>query len=141
MELDQRFRLLRPGARVIDLGAAPGGWTQVAVAAVKAPSRGRVVSVDIEPMQPVDGAEILALDFFAPEAPAAIAAALGRQGRSRAFATWRRPPPATPRTDHVRIVALAEAAYEFARTVLGAWRGLRRQALSGRRRGRRSWPR
>ncbi len=118
LELDQRFRLLRPGARVIDLGAAPGGWTQVAVAAVKAPSRGRVVSVDIEPMQPVNGAEILALDFCAPETPAAIAAALGHKA-DLVLSDMAAPATGHAGTDHVRIVALAEAAYEFARTVLG----------------------
>jgi 23S rRNA (uridine2552-2'-O)-methyltransferase len=117
LELDQRFHLLRPGARVVDLGAAPGGWTQVAVTAVKAPLRGRVVSVDIEPMQPVNGAEILALDFWAPEAPAAIAATLGQKA-DLVLSDMAAPATGHAGTDHVRIVALAEAAYEFARTVL-----------------------
>src|SRR5512147_3290191 len=61
IELDQRFRLLRPGARVVDLGAAPGGWTQVAVERVRAgqPGGGRVLAVDLLEMSPVAGAEVL----------------------------------------------------------------------------------
>jgi 23S rRNA (uridine2552-2'-O)-methyltransferase len=119
MELDERFHLLRPGARVVDLGAAPGGWTQVAVSRVKAPAKGRVVAIDVAAMQPVDGADILTLDFLAPEAPGRLAAALGGKADlvlsdMAAHATGH------AATDHLRIVALAEAAYEFARSVLAA---------------------
>jgi 23S rRNA (uridine2552-2'-O)-methyltransferase len=117
MELDRRFHLLRPGARVVDLGAAPGGWTQVAVAAVKAPARGRVVALDLAPMQPVAGAHILTLDFWAREGPAAIAAAL--EGKADlVLSDMAAPATGHAGTDHLRIVALAEAAHEFARTVL-----------------------
>jgi len=117
LELDQRFRLLRPGARVVDLGAAPGGWTQVAVARVKAPERGRVVAVDCLPMQPVNGATVLTLDFLAPDAPAAVAAALGGKA-DLVLSDMAAPATGHAATDHLRIVALAEAAYAFARSVL-----------------------
>src|ERR1700689_5259982 len=76
IELDDRFHLLKPGQRVVDLGAAPGGWTQVAVARVKAPYPGRVVAVDLSAVAPIAGAAVLTLDFLAPETPAALVAAL-----------------------------------------------------------------
>ena len=117
IELDERFRLLRPGARVVDLGAAPGGWTQVAVARVKAPAKGRVVALDIEPMQPLDGAQILTLDFWAPEAQAAISEAIGGKA-DLVLSDLAAPATGHAGTDHVRIVALAEAAHELARAVL-----------------------
>jgi 23S rRNA (uridine2552-2'-O)-methyltransferase len=116
-ELDDRFRLLRSGARVVDLGAAPGGWSQVAAARVLAPSRGRVVAVDILPMDPIPGVTVLTLDFLSPDAPAAIAAVLG--GRADlVLSDMAAPATGHGPTDHLRIVALAEAAYEFARGIL-----------------------
>ena len=117
LELDERFHLLRAGARVVDLGAAPGGWTQVAVARVKAPARGRVVAIDVQKMEPIDGAQILTLDFLAPEAPAALAAALGGKA-DLVLSDMAAPATGHAATDHIRIVALAEAAYDFATGVL-----------------------
>src|SRR5512144_1718698 len=72
IELDDRFRLLRPGARIIDLGAAPGGWTQVAVERVRAgkPGGGRVLAVDLLEISPVAGAEVLRADVFDEATPA-----------------------------------------------------------------------
>ena len=72
MQLDDRFRLLKRGDRVLDLGAAPGGWTQVAVAR----SGGRVVAADLQPMEPVAGALCLVLDLESDGAPARLGAAL-----------------------------------------------------------------
>src|SRR5579862_3494054 len=67
IELDDRFHFLRPGARVVDLGAAPGGWTQIAVARIgTSEGKGRVVAADILAMEPVPGALILQQDFLAP---------------------------------------------------------------------------
>jgi 23S rRNA (uridine2552-2'-O)-methyltransferase len=115
IELDERFHFLKPGARIVDLGAAPGGWTQVAAARVGA--RGLVVALDCLAMAPVAGAQVLALDFLDPTAPAAITAALG--GRADAvLSDMAAPATGHGATDHVRIVALAEAAYELALTLL-----------------------
>ncbi len=114
-ELDGRFRLLKPGARVVDLGAAPGGWTQVALERV-GPS-GRVVAVDLRPMDAIAGALILEADFTDPATPARIREALG----GPADVVLSDMSPATTghgATDHLRIVALAEAALEFAREIL-----------------------
>src|SRR5260221_13710867 len=73
LQLDDRFHLLRPGRRVVDLGCAPGGWTQVAVERIKPddgrPGEGRGIGIDILAMDPVPGATIVELDFLAPGAP------------------------------------------------------------------------
>src|SRR5215469_8402788 len=74
IEMDDKLRLLRPGARVIDLGAAPGGWTQVAAQRVRG---GEVVALDVLEMDPVPGATVLRGDFYAPEALERLRAALG----------------------------------------------------------------
>src|SRR5215472_9586021 len=104
IELDDRFRLLRPGARVVDLGCAPGGWTQVAVARVGA--RGRVVGADVAEVTPIAGAAILRADISAPATAAAILAELG----DLADLVLSDLAPATTghaATDHLRIIALA----------------------------------
>ncbi len=114
-ELDDRFGLLKPGDRVIDLGAAPGGWTQIAVARVGA--RGRVVAVDIAEMEAVPGAEVLRGDVFDPGLPERLLEALGGPA---AVVLSDMAPPATGHaaTDHLRILGLAEAAFEVAVEVL-----------------------
>src|SRR5262249_39630473 len=118
IELDDRFRLLRPGRRVVDLGCAPGGWTQVAVERVGARSgRGIVVGIDLAETAPLPGAEILRADIYDPAAGASIKAALG--GRADIVLSDMAP-PATGHaaTDHLRIVALAEAAFCLAAELL-----------------------
>jgi len=117
LQLDERFRLLKPGMRVVDLGAAPGGWTQVAVAGVKPGAKGCVVGIDLLPMDPVPGASLLALDFLDPGAPAALRAALGGAA-DLVLSDMASPATGHAATDHIRIVALAEAAFDFARETL-----------------------
>ena len=114
-ELDGRYRLLRAGDKVVDLGAAPGGWTQVALERIG--PRGRVVAVDILPMGALAGAEIVAADFTDAATPAKIRAALGGPAD---VVLSDMSPAATGHgpTDHLRIVALAESAFEFAREIL-----------------------
>jgi 23S rRNA (uridine2552-2'-O)-methyltransferase len=114
-EIDDQYRLLKPGARVIDLGAAPGGWSEVA--ARRAGPRGRVVAIDILEMKPIAGVEFLQLDFLDETAPGRLKAMLGGKADlvlsdMAANATGHR------QTDHLRIMALAEAAAHFAREVL-----------------------
>lgn len=118
IQLDDRFHVLKPGARVVDLGAAPGGWTQVAVARVKAEAgRGRVVGIDLLPLQPIAAAVLLKADFLAEEAPAALTAALGGPA-DVVLSDMAAPSTGHASTDHLRVMALAEAAHDFARTVL-----------------------
>jgi 23S rRNA (uridine2552-2'-O)-methyltransferase len=117
-QLDDRLGLIKPGARVVDLGAAPGGWTQLAVERARArEGRGHVVAVDLSPMEPMAGAEILELDFLDAEAPKRIRAALGGPA-DLVMSDMAAPSTGHPQTDHLRIMALAEAAYDFAREVL-----------------------
>ncbi len=115
LQLDERFRLLRPGLQVVDLGCAPGGWTQVAAAAVR--PGGSVVGLDLLPCEPVDGATLLDLDFLDPGAPDRLAGIL-RGPADLVLSDMAAPATGHAGTDHLRIMALAEAAHDFARTVL-----------------------
>jgi len=118
IELDDRFHVLKRGARVVDLGAAPGGWSQVAAERVGAAAgKGAVVALDILAMEPVPGVTILHLDFLDSQAPDAIKAALGGPA-DVVLSDMAQPATGHAATDHLRIVALAEAAYAFAREVL-----------------------
>ena len=115
LELDEKFGLLKPGARVVDLGCAPGGWCQAAVKAVGA--RGRVVGVDYLEMSAVPGADILQLDFLDDDAPERLKDALGGKA-DIVLSDMAAPTTGHESTDHLRIVALAEAALNFAEDVL-----------------------
>jgi len=118
IEIDDKYRFLKPGARVVDLGAAPGGWSQVAARRVgAAEAKGRVVAIDLLPMDPIPGVDILELDFLADDAPARLKERLG--GKADAVLSDMAPnATGHRRTDHLRIVALAEAALAFAGEVL-----------------------
>jgi 23S rRNA (uridine2552-2'-O)-methyltransferase len=121
LQLDDRFHLLRPGRRVVDLGCAPGGWTQVAVERIKPddgrPGQGRVIGIDILAMEPVPGATIIELDFLDPGAPKRLKALLAGPA-DLVLSDMAAPTTGHASTDHIRIVALAEAAFAFAREVL-----------------------
>ncbi len=118
IELDDRFRFLKPGLRVVDLGAAPGGWTQVAVERVRAAAgRGRVVGIDLLAVDPIPGAVLLRGDFLDPAAPAALREALGGPA-DIVLSDMAAPSTGHAATDHLRVVGLAEAAFAFAREVL-----------------------
>ncbi len=118
MDLDDRFRFLAPGRRVVDLGAAPGGWTLVAVDRVKAgKGRGRVIALDVDAMEPVPGATVLCRDFLDAETPAALRAALGGPA-DVVLSDMTGPATGHAGTDHLRVMALCEAALAFAADVL-----------------------
>lgn len=108
IELDEKFRLLKKGARVVDLGAAPGGWAQVAVQ-----RDCKVVGIDLLPIEPLTGATFFEMDFLAPEAPAALIAALGGPP-DIVLSDMAANTTGHARTDQIRTGALAEAAAEFA---------------------------
>ena len=118
IEIDDKYRLLKTGARVVDLGAAPGSWSQVAAKRVGvAQGSGRVIAVDLLDFAPLAGVEFLRVDFLDPRASDAIRSALGGSADvvlsdMAANATGHR------KTDHLKIMALAEAAAEFAREML-----------------------
>jgi 23S rRNA (uridine2552-2'-O)-methyltransferase len=114
-EIDDKYRVLKAGARVVDLGAAPGGWSEIAVRRVG--KNGRVIALDILDMKPIAGVEFLHLDFLDETVPAQLKEKLAGNADvvlsdMAANATGHR------QTDHLRIMALAEVAAQFAREVL-----------------------
>ncbi len=119
-ELDDRFHFLRPGVKVVDLGAAPGGWTQVAVERLKSDREGcssAVVGMDILDWDPVPGATTLVGDFTAPDSPDRLRDALGGKA-DVVLSDMAAPTTGHPPTDHLRIVGLVEVALDFALSVL-----------------------
>jgi 23S rRNA (uridine2552-2'-O)-methyltransferase len=117
IEIDAKAHFLKKGARVIDLGAAPGGWSQVAAKRVGAPGQGRVIAIDILPMGPIAGVDFVHLDFLDHDVPQKLKTMLGGPADvllsdMAANATGH------ARTDHLKIMTLVEMAAEFAREVL-----------------------
>jgi 23S rRNA (uridine2552-2'-O)-methyltransferase len=114
-QLDDRFHFLKNGARVVDLGCAPGGWTQVVVE--RCGRSARIVGIDLTEVEPIPGAELLVGDFRAEDAPERLKTALGGPADvvlsdMAAHATGH------AKTDHLKVMALVEAAELFAREVL-----------------------
>ena len=116
MEIDDKARFLNKGARVIDLGAAPGGWSQVA--AQRVGTTGRVVAIDVLPMEPVAGVNYAKVDFLGHETPEKLKEMLGGPA-DVVLSDMAANATGHARTDHLKIMALVEAAAEFAREVLG----------------------
>ena len=114
LELDERFLLLRGVSAVIDLGIAPGGWSQVVRRRVPA---AKVVGIDLLPTDPIDGVEILQMDFMDEDAPERLQSALG-QPADLVLSDMAANTVGHPQTDHLRTMALVEAGLEFARQVL-----------------------
>jgi 23S rRNA (uridine2552-2'-O)-methyltransferase len=115
IEIDDKYKVFKSGARVVDLGAAPGGWSEIATKRIGA--KGRTVALDILDMNPIPGVEFLHLDFLDNTAPDRLKAMLDGPADvvlsdMAANTTGHR------QTDHLRIMALAEAAAQFAREVL-----------------------
>jgi 23S rRNA (uridine2552-2'-O)-methyltransferase len=130
IEIDDKFRFLKPGGRVVDLGAAPGGWSQVAAKRVADGGKGRVIGIDLLEMTPVPGVEFTQMDFLDEAAPARLREMLGGPADvllsdMAANATGHK------RTDHLRTMALAEAAADFAREVLAPGGSFLAKVLQG----------
>lgn len=123
LELDDKYRFLVPGARVVDLGCAPGGWLQVAVRRVNATGEkpgkkvGRVLGIDLQEVEPVPGAEIHQLDFMADDADLRVREWLGGTA-DVVMSDMAAAASGHKQTDHLRIIALCEAAAQFALDVL-----------------------
>ncbi len=123
LELDDRFGFLVPGARVVDLGCAPGGWSQVAVARVNALGEragqptGRVLGLDLKPVEPIPGADLHVLDFLADDADAQVKAWLDGPA-DVVMSDMAASASGHKQTDHLRIVALCEAAAQLAFEIL-----------------------
>ena len=123
LELDDKFRFLVPGARVVDLGCAPGGWLQVAVKRINALGEksgkavGRIVGVDLQEVEPIAGAEIHQLDFMADDADEQVKTWLDGKA-DVVMSDMAAASSGHKQTDHLRIIALCEAAAYFAFDVL-----------------------
>ena len=128
IELDDRFRLLKAGHRVLDLGAAPGGWSQVAGQRIG--PKGAVVAVDLIDMEAIAGVRFFKLDFAAAGADATVAAALGGPV-DLVLSDMAAPATGHRSTDHMRVMALCELALEFAETVSRPGGGFVAKVLKG----------
>jgi 23S rRNA (uridine2552-2'-O)-methyltransferase len=123
LELDDKYRFLLPGARVVDLGCAPGGWLQVAVKRINAlgeksgKSVGRILGIDLQEVEPVAGAEIHQLDFMSDDADLKVKEWLGGKA-DVVMSDMAAASSGHKQTDHLRIIALCEAAAWFAFDVL-----------------------
>lgn len=114
IELDERFGFLKGAKRIVDLGIAPGGWTQVARRVVPGAT---IIGIDLLPTDPIEGATIFEMDFMDDDAPAKLEEALG--GRATLILSdMAANTVGHPQTDHLRTMGLVEAAVDFAINVL-----------------------
>jgi 23S rRNA (uridine2552-2'-O)-methyltransferase len=130
MEIDDKAHFLKKGARVVDLGAAPGGWSQVAAKRVGAPAQGRVVAIDILEMDAVPGVDFAQIDFLDPAAPDRLKAMLGGEA-DVVLSDMAANATGHARTDHLKIMALVELAADFAREVLAPGGAFLAKVLQG----------
>ena len=118
LEIDEKHHLLQPGQRIVDLGAAPGGWSQAAAKKVKSmDGKGKVVGIDLLDIEPIAGVDFAVQDFLAPEAPERLKAMLGGEADG-VIPDMAANTTGHKKTDHLRIIHLAELAAEFAGEVL-----------------------
>lgn len=123
LELDEKFRFLVPGARIVDLGAAPGGWCQVAVKRCNVlgektgKAQGTILGIDLQEMEPIAGCELHQLDFMADDADLKVKEWLGGKA-DVVMSDMAASSSGHKQTDHLRIIALCEAAAYFAFDVL-----------------------
>ncbi|MBG1231089.1 RlmE family RNA methyltransferase [Aestuariivirga litoralis] len=119
IEIDDKYKFLKVGGRIVDLGAAPGGWSQVAAKRVKAEDgKGRVVAIDMHGMDPLPAVTIFKKDFYDEDAPRVLIDALGGEKADCVLSDMASHATGHRQTDHINIIALAETGYEFAREVL-----------------------
>ncbi|HUI20661.1 MAG TPA: RlmE family RNA methyltransferase [Methylocella sp.] len=118
IEIDDRYHFLKPGQKIVDLGAAPGGWSQVAARKVGSEEgRGRVIGIDLLAMEPLPGVEFKVMDFLSEDAPAQLMEWLGGKA-DVVLSDMAANTTGHKKTDHLRIVGLAELAADFACDVL-----------------------
>jgi 23S rRNA (uridine2552-2'-O)-methyltransferase len=117
LEIDEKHKILKAGDRVLDLGAAPGGWSQVSAARVGAPARGKIVGIDILEMEAIPGVDFVQFDFLDPRAPQVLKDMLGGPA-DLVLSDMAANTTGHKQTDHLRTMSLVEAAAEFAREVL-----------------------
>jgi len=122
-EIDDKYKFLKPGGRVVDLGAAPGGWSQISAQRVKSvdgvgDKQGKVIAIDMHGMDELPGVVVFKKDFYDEDAPAVLIAALGGEKADVVLSDMASHATGHRQTDHINIIALVEAGYDFARHVL-----------------------
>jgi 23S rRNA (uridine2552-2'-O)-methyltransferase len=118
LDLDDKFQFLKPGSRVVDLGCAPGGWSQVAVERTGKKKGGYVVGLDLLEVDPVEGATLIQKDFNDDDAPEVLKGLMGGHQADAVISDMAANTTGHRATDHLRIMNLIELAYDFARQVL-----------------------
>ena len=132
IEIDDKQRILRPGMTVVDLGAAPGGWSQIAAQRVKLiAGKGRVIAVDLVEMEPISGVVQLRLNMTDPDAAVRIREALGGGAADVVLSDMHAPATGHKATDHLRIMGLVEAALDLAEDILAPGGTFLAKALQG----------
>ena len=118
IEIDDRFHVLKSGQRVVDLGAAPGGWSQIAAKKVGVASgKGKIVGIDLLPIDPLAGVQFEVMDFLDDDAPERLKALMGGPA-DVVLSDMAANTTGHKKTDHLRIVAIAELAVDFACEIL-----------------------
>lgn len=118
-EIDDKHHLLRTGMSVVDLGAAPGGWSQISAQRVQLMAgKGRVIAVDVVEMEPISGVTALMLDLTDPESAGRIRDALNGKKADLVLSDMHAPATGHKQTDHLRIMGLVEAALDLAEEIL-----------------------
>ena len=119
IEMDDQHKLIKPGMTIVDLGAAPGGWSQIAAKRCQSETgKDQVVAIDISEMEPLPGVEVIHLDFMDETAPDRLKTTLKDGAADIVMSDMAAPATGHKQTDHLRIIGLAEAALEFALEVL-----------------------
>jgi 23S rRNA (uridine2552-2'-O)-methyltransferase len=124
IEIDDKYRLLKPGQKIVDLGAAPGGWSQIAAKRVKAQDgegkrgQGKVVGIDLLDVETLAGVDFQVMDFLDADAPERLTAMLGGDKADGVLSDMAANTTGHKPTDHLRIVHLVELAADFAAQVL-----------------------
>ena len=132
IELDEKYHLLRPGMRIVDLGAAPGGWSQVAAKKIgSTDANPLIVGIDYLDMDPIPGVKLLKKDFTDEDAPALLIEALGGHKADLVLSDMAAPTTGHRPTDHLRIVHLVEIAAAFAVEVLAPGGGFVTKVFQG----------
>jgi 23S rRNA (uridine2552-2'-O)-methyltransferase len=131
IELNEKFKLFKPGGRIVDLGAAPGGWAQVAAKIVQSDKgKGKVIGIDLLEIEPIIGVDFTVMDFLEADAPEKLKAMLGGEA-DVVMSDMAANTTGHKKTDHLKIVALAELAAEFAREVLAPGGAFLAKVLQG----------
>jgi 23S rRNA (uridine2552-2'-O)-methyltransferase len=118
-EIDDKYKFLKPGGCVVDLGAAPGGWSQVSAVRVKSVNgNGKVIAIDMHGMDEIPGVVIFKKDFYDDDAPALLIEALGGAKADVVLSDMAAHATGHRQTDHINIIALVETGYHFAKEVL-----------------------